>query len=160
MPNWCSNTVTFTHSDPTMIQSVVDRFNKGGFFNSFVPLNESDDNQIESAIAKWGCKWDLDAKNYDFGESAPNRADPNTVTLCFETPWSPPVVFYQSMMEDYGYGVEAKYFEPGMGFAGYWTNGDIEEYEFGNAHDVAELPEDLVEEFQIDGYFEEEENVE
>ena len=88
-------------------------------------LNENDDDQIESAIAKWGCKWDIDN---DAGLD-PHRADPNTVTLCFETPWSPPTVFYQSMMEDYGYGVDAKYFEPGMGFAGYWINGDDIEYQ-------------------------------
>ena len=122
MPNWCSNTVTFTHSDPAMIQRVVDNFVKGGFFNSFVPLDE---NTVESGIAKWGCKWDI--QNDGFGGGEPNVIDENTVTLYFDTPWSPPVVFYQEMMDEYGYGVDAKFFEPGMGFAGYWVDGGVEE---------------------------------
>jgi hypothetical protein len=41
MPNWCNNSVTLRHADPTMIARAKDAFVRGEFLNEFVPLPQS-----------------------------------------------------------------------------------------------------------------------
>ena len=38
MPNWCGNTLTIQHEDPAMITRAVEAFDRGEFFNEFVPV--------------------------------------------------------------------------------------------------------------------------
>ena len=40
MPNWCSNTLTITHEDPTMIVRAKAAFANGEFLNEFIPVPE------------------------------------------------------------------------------------------------------------------------
>lgn len=77
----------------------------------------------EWQISNWGTKWDL-------CEASVNIIDKNTVTVYFDTAWSPPIEAYEKML-DQGFSINAYYYEPGMAFAGIWKDGIDDVYELG-----------------------------
>ena len=38
MPNWCSNRLTLTHTDPAMIDRAVTAYEQGRFLDEFIPV--------------------------------------------------------------------------------------------------------------------------
>lgn len=157
MPNWCSNVVTFSHDDHVQLQKIVDAFNKGELFNTFVPCPEdlhitagkvgADDSpeQIELAakekanfekygftnwydwcVANWGTKWDSSGEGFD---SVGLTAGDTSVTLTFDTAWSPPIAFFEKMEDEHGFAVKAYYYEPGMSYCGLYEDGVDDCYE-------------------------------
>ena len=176
MPNWCDNTVEIYHKDPAMLERVRSAFNEGKLLNEFVPVPEdlhivagrvgddSDPKQIQLqeseernrglygytnwydfCVSEWGTKWDVG------GDGAEAQDIPGGLMLSFESAWSPPINAYEKML-DLGFEIRAMYYEPGMGFAGIWDNGDDDFYEYGgmNSTQIAEeLPEVLDEAFGI-----------
>lgn len=176
MPNWCSNTLTMTHSDPAEIQRAVEAFKKGRFLDEFIPvpsdlksdgaetygedsaaeheaLRESNQAKhgyqswYDFCVSEWGTKWDVGGDGYD-----PSVSDDGcTVTVSFDSAWSPPIAAYEKLTE-LGFQIDAKYYEPGVAFAGSWYDGCDDFYEIGgmSADEVEELlPSDLDEEFAI-----------
>lgn len=113
IPNWCANSLTVTHSDPAMLDRFMTASAAGNLFAEFVPLQESGEWDYELAVQKWGTKWE--ANDSDF-----NR-DGDSIYGVFDTAWSPPIEFYQALVE-LGFEVDADYHEPGMTFAGVFTN--------------------------------------
>jgi hypothetical protein len=77
-------------------------------------------------IRNWGTKWDVQLENVV-------RVDEYTLTAAFDSAWSPPIEAYQKL-EELGFEIDAKYYEPGMAFAGRYST---------------ELGEDT---FEISGY--------
>ena len=75
-------------------------------------------------VTHWGCKWDVGA-DYAVEVDADN---PNTVILNFDTAWSPPIEFYETMTE-MGWSIKAFYYEPGMSFCGIYEDGSDDCYE-------------------------------
>lgn len=153
MPNWCSNSVTFEHSNPAEIQRMVSAFAAGKLMREFYPYPEELDivagsvgaadspeqidlvakstanlekhgfaNWYDWCVANWGTKWDVD------GSDGYTQVDDNTVSVYFDSAWSPPLGFYEHMVDELGWSIEAYYYEPGMSFCGKWINGDDEEY--------------------------------
>ena len=164
MPNWCANTVTFSHEDPAQIARLVKAFNETGLFNEFVPtpkeLQETtapNDELIEKygysdwysfQANEWGTKWDVRAEDYNRAEY--NEGD-TEVELSFDTAWSHPAGFYDKLT-DQGFTVEAYFYEPGMAFCGTWTSESGEEvYDIqGNSAWVKEnIPTDIDDIFAI-----------
>ena len=168
MPNWCNNTVNISHEDPAMIQRVKEAFNKGALLNEFFPcpaeLHEHEAPSRDEARSQrfleqygatdwynwqvqiWGTKWDVGAD----GQPALEQ-DANSLTLNFDSAWSPPTSAYERLLE-LGFKILAYYYEPGMCYAGRWENGDDDYYEYSSmtAAEVAEtLPDDLDECFCI-----------
>ena len=173
MPNWCNNNITVTHTDPAVILKLVDSINEGKFFDHICPVPTElmettsgffgdDERQTELVkrqmsntvkygykdwydfcTSEWGTKWDAGQADLDI-------LDDNTISLCFDTAWSPPIELYNKMMEQ-GYSVEAYYYEPGMAFVGHYEDGDDECYEIpGNSNEVVErIPKYLDEMFAI-----------
>jgi hypothetical protein len=170
MPNWCSNGLTLTHSDPAMIDRVIK--GKDGLLQEFIPCPQAliatvsgyvGDEQAalearqaanreqygyptwyEHNIAEWGTKWDFSADSI-------KRMDANTVQMSFESAWAPPLNAYEKLMA-LGFEVEATYYEPGMAFCGRWKNGEDDYYEYGGmtADEIeATLPKELDEEYGI-----------
>jgi hypothetical protein len=149
MPNWCSNGLTLTHSDPAMIERVLK--GRDGLLQEFIPcpqdlidtvsgfvgegqaaLEAQQAANIEKYgyatwydhnVSQWGTKWDVSADHIE-------RVDANTVTLSFESAWAPPVEAY-ARLEELGFEVEAFYYEPGMAFVGKYADGDDDCYEYG-----------------------------
>lgn len=179
MPNWCSNTLTLTHSDRKMISRAVKAAQTDSLFNEFVPCPEAlletvegsysdpkDQAELEAlrehnrktygysswydfAIGEWGTKWDISNGS---GDNKIEKVENGyTVTLSFDTAWSPPINFYEKL-EELEFTVNAMYYEPGVNFCGQYFDGQDETYELNNlsSEDAREqIPTELDEAFGI-----------
>jgi hypothetical protein len=164
MPNWCANHAIFSHEDESQVNRLVEAFNKSEFFQTFRPMpDELKDtvspgevnpalvakygasNWYDWCIQNWGCKWDTQT------EDGSAERDGLSVTMNFDTAWSPPIIFYDFMAEQ-GWTIEAYYFEPGMSFCGTWdTETGDEYYEIGSD----DIPEILTDMFGIEDFYDE-----
>jgi hypothetical protein len=171
MPNWCQNTVTFTHQDATQLNRLVEAGNSGKLFNEFVPVPKSlckniirlgdkrrfrRFNRIETRNVKkfgysnsyyfckanWGTKWDADCFTlYDGGVGH--------VKVGFNTANTPPIEFYNQMVE-LGFGVDAFYYEGGNCYCGEYCDGSYTDYEWDDLESAkANIPDYIDEEFAI-----------
>jgi len=70
-------------------------------------------------IGEWGTKWDMNNQY----EDEPYTIEGNRVTMVFDTAWSPPMEIYYAL-EEMGFEVEATYVEQGVGYIGYYSNGE------------------------------------
>jgi hypothetical protein len=174
MPNWCNNNLVLTHEDPAMITRAYDALERGEFLEEFVPVPEQlkivagcvgdpveqakleadtarnleelgYGNWYDFCVGEWGTKWDC-------GEQGASNIHPDGKMLhtFFDTAWSPPVYAYEKLVE-MGFGVEAMYYEGGMGYAGEFMNGCDQEIslEGMSADDIEREYPDLDECFGI-----------
>lgn len=161
MPNWCSNTVTVSHTDKTKLNKLAEAIRDGKFLNSVIPvpqelkdavadfnINEENvrkfgySNWYDYCVDKWGTKWEVDC--YDIQD-----LDDNTITTYFDSAWSPPIGIYDELVNQ-GFTVEAYYYEPGCAFVGKYDNG-VDEcigFEDCNAENVRDVIGD-----ELDDYF-------
>lgn len=189
MPNWCSNYVEISHSDPAKIRALADAMSAGNFCDHVIPVPEilknpetttnygdptkqaAADAAREAAVkatgyqswydfctSRWGTKWDANCENVEVSE------DGLTLTASFDSAWSPPMGVYEKLV-DTDFAVKALYFEPGMGFAGIYDNGDDQFYQdWGDSQGARDtLPQELDEFFAISenqAEYEEEERME
>jgi len=143
MPNWCYNNLSITATNDEQ-KAMLERVSKAeaddGFIGMFMPLPEilkdttspspadldpelrtkmitetGFDNWYDWQVANWGTKWDPDVQGAEF--------DGETLSVSFDSAWSPPIGFYEYLVEQ-GYEVDANYYEPGMDFGGFWVDGD------------------------------------
>ena len=156
MPNWCANSLKIkpktTRAKYAMKKRIMPELEKGQdcrLFNSIIPMPQElletvcgsviDDEKAsheaqmqanikkhgfptwyEFANAKWGTKWDACELTY--------KADKDgSVTIWFDTAWSPPMPIYE-MLEAMGFEVEATYCEQGVGYAGWYSDGEDNEH--------------------------------
>lgn len=83
-------------------------------------------NWYDWQINNWGTKWDVDVQHqwiFDY-------TDKNIYECFFDSAWSPPIGFYNRLVED-GYKVEATYNEIGCAYIGFYRDGDDECYSWG-----------------------------
>jgi hypothetical protein len=158
MPNWCSNGVTITHSDPAKIRALADAMVEGKFLDHIVPVpadlkdtmagSYGDDerqalleaqtarnieqhgygNWYDFCVNEWGTKWDVNCDG-----NIEVSEDGLTIFASFDSAWAPPCRVYEVMVDD-DYDVVAYYYEPGMGFVGKWDNGIDDCYEYGECN--------------------------
>ena len=150
MPNWCNNNLVLEHDDPAMITRAYDALERGEFLNEFIPvpadlqitsgyLGSGDEqkelerktaenrekygygNWYDYCVGEWGTKWDVGGQ----GQSD-IHPDGKMLHTAFDSAWSPPINAYEKLVE-MGFGVEAMYYEGGMGYAGAFSNGADEE---------------------------------
>jgi hypothetical protein len=179
MPNWCSNTLTLTHEDRKMISRAVKATKNDTLFNEFVPcpqalsdttegsfgdkleqarLNDIRENNrrtygysswYDFAIGEWGTKWDISGGNDSYKIKKVDSG--YSVTLHFDTAWSPPINFYDKLVE-LEFTVDAMYYEPGVNFCGQYYDGSDETFELNDlsSEEVRDqLPSELDEMFGI-----------
>ena len=143
MPNWCYNNLDITaktDEQKAMLERVSKAEPADGFIGMFMPLPEilkdttsptpanidsvqqrtmiaqtGFDNWYDWQVSNWGTKWDVDPMSCDY--------DGETLSVSFDSAWSPPIGFYNWLVEQ-GYEVSANYYEPGMDYAGEWIDGD------------------------------------
>lgn len=156
MPNWCNNSVTITHTDPTKITALADAFAEGRFLDHVIPVpqcltregaashggdnaDEYDRIRAENlaetgyeswydfCVDRWGTKWDVGGDDAIIDDIV---NDGCTLSVSFESAWSPPLGVYEELAAQ-GYDVVAHYWECGMGFVGKWHNGDDLCYDYG-----------------------------
>jgi len=174
MPNWCGNTLTLSHEDPTMIARAKEAFIRGEFLNEFIPVPEdlkitagrvSDPDEqarLESqerynrethgytswydfCINEWGTKWDIGD-----GQGVQTWSDHDLVVY-FDSAWSPPITAYGRLI-DLGFSIYATYYEPGCAFAGVFEDGHDDYYDLSgmDSGDVQQqLPQELDDAFGI-----------
>ena len=150
MPNWCNNNLTLTHEDPAMILRAKEALDRGEFLSEFVPVPEDlkivagsvgdpDEqkelerktaenrekygygNWYDFCVGEWGTKWDVGGDG-----QTDVHPDGRMLHTTFDSAWSPPVNAYDKLVE-LGFGVEAMYYEGGMGYAGSYSDGADEE---------------------------------
>ena len=107
-------------------------------------------NWYDFCVGEWGTKWDVGGDHDgDYSEDADH-----SVTLAFDSAWSPPIAAYDKLVE-MGFTVQGYYYESGMGFAGVYTDGDDDYFEISglSSDEVRDmLPEALDEMFSISDF--------
>ena len=74
----------------------------------------------EFANEEWGTKWEVCELEHQVNNDG-------SVTIWFDTAWSPPIAIYEKLFK-MGFDVEATYCECGVGYAGWWINGEDAEH--------------------------------
>ena len=178
MPNWCNNTIEIegTKEQINAFVSFLDEQSGKNWFNFFRPCPQElvdtvsgfvgEDKQsahetqqkmnIEKhghadwyswSVDKWGTKWNCDAQDWVKVEN-PN-ADQSSVTFWFDSAWSPPTALYEFIESNSEFIVTASYLEEGMSFVGQFSGGIDECYEFSDAESLEDIPEELVDEWNL-----------
>ena len=144
MPNWCDNTLEVTHTDPKMIERLMDAFNDARLCEEFIPSPNGEWN-YDFSVNNWGTKWDVGGEEGGYAESTQTSAQ-----MSFQSAWSPPINLYP-VLESLGYTVRAMYYEPGCAFAGVYEDGEDACYGLeGTSAEVKEsIPQELDEAFGI-----------
>ena len=151
MPNWCMNNLTVSHTDKDMVQKFADAWNTGSVCEQFIPRPEGEE-WYGWNISHWGTKWDFGLdKNYDEPVTVKQNGDKYEVGVAPNTAWSPPIDFYNHLVE-LGYNVHASYFEPGMGFCGIYHDGYDNYVDYGDDKDS--IPVGVWNDFGLDEFFE------
>ena len=176
MPNWCNNNVELSHADKIELEKAraayldgtlleywhpvpKELMEKSTSFRSVDEYTEEDKSHIEKygavdgytwRINNWGTKWDVNPDvTYDADQSglAPIHYDGEkyVVNISFDTAWAPAIPAYEHAVKK-GYEITAYYIEWGMMFCGKWHNGHDENYQI---EDISDLPEDIINEFDI-----------
>lgn len=149
MPNWCSNYVSISGPKEKVALLWGAMNEKGGLLEAIKPIGEWN---YYAAIEKWGTKWDIDTRDLQVNDIDNGRME---ISGSFESAWAPPIKAFEALVEDSDFKVNLDYFEPGMSFCGVWsseTGG--EEYDI-NPDNLDQIPEDIREQWDLDGWYEE-----
>ena len=155
MPNWCANSLKIkplTEEAKQTFVKIKAELEKGQecrLFNALIPMPQelidtvcgsvaeaeraAHEAQMQANIekygyptwyefanAKWGTKWEACEPNHEENKDG-------SVTIWFDTAWSPPMPIYEKL-EEVGFEVEATYCEQGVGYAGWYAAGEDNEY--------------------------------
>jgi hypothetical protein len=91
------------------------------------------------SIENWGTKWEADIIDWE-------RSGDNEITIYCNTAWSPPTALYEYLTDE-GWTIYAVYHEPGMAYAGMFTDTDGDdyyEYDITDKESIENLPSDIV----------------
>jgi len=172
MPNWCNNTFELVAAKDKVLefQKFLDEKDGKDWFDFFAPcpqelkdvgdvsFHQTNEQLLEKygyadwysfGISEWGCKWNCDAQDW-------TRDDDNTITFWFDSwfdsPWGPPTELYQNI-SDGKFGddlnVFAEWHEEGMAFVGRFEYGSVENYEYSDLDSLDNIPDDLLENWNI-----------
>ena len=151
MPNWCSNTIEIegTKEQINKFVSFLDEQNGKEWFTFFrpTPPELKSEGWYEWNVENWGTKWNCDAQDWMKIENP--SEDQASVTFWFDSAWAPPIALYEHIELNSPLNVKASYNECGMGFVGEFVDGSDDYYEYENLEDLDELPEHLVEEWNL-----------
>lgn len=168
MPNWCNNRVTLKHADPAMLKRAEDAFDRGEFLEEFIPVpydlkttmqgflgDPEQQNELlakqaanvekhgypnwyEFCNAEWGTKWDVG------GVDNQCELEGDTLSLSFDSAWSPPIEAYEKLTE-MGFDIEAYYYEGGCAFCGSFIGNeeDTDHEEYGIDGDSVWVAENI-----------------
>jgi hypothetical protein len=124
-----------------MIARVRDAFEQERLCNEFLP-NPNGEWTWEHSVNTWGTKGEIAGEIDDVEDG---------VVLSFDSAWAPPIGLYEKLYA-LGYEVTARYYEPGMAFAGQYEDGSDDCYDYSgmNADEIEKyLPEELDQYFGI-----------
>jgi len=149
MPNWCNNSFKVEGDKESIdkFEAFLNEKNGKDWFDFFAPtpVELKEDGWYEWNVSNWGCKWNCDAQDW--------TRDGDTISFWFDSPWGPPVELYYKI-EQAGLTVTAEYMEEGMRFVGEFVDGSDETYEYQDVEDLDNIPEHLVENWNLHDQFE------
>ena len=164
MPNWCLNRLTIEHEDRAKVMEFVNAYKEGKVCDHYLPVPRDGNGELIGdpnhpdywynwCVNNWGTKWDIGSDNDEMHGLKPTVVD-NQATMSFDSAWAPPIGLYERLVE-LGFKVEASYFEPGMGFAGRWIDGEDDYHEASDSY--KDFPQSLIHEYNMDEFYEDSE---
>lgn len=158
MPNWCMNNLTIEHDDIETVNEFVEAYKSGKTCEHYLPTPKNEDGSLHDdwwdyRVNNWGTKWDFGGED----QFIIVKRDEQKVICSYDTAWAPPIGLYERL-QVLGFRVRASYFEPGLSFAGRWIDGDDQHYDI--TENYKEFPQDLIEEYNMDEFYEDEEEPE
>lgn len=165
MPNWCNNTITIRgeKQDIDRFESFLNEKNGKEWFDFFLPCPQElkdggavgfndaprpdlvekygSSNWYDWSVNNWGCKWNCDAQDW-------SRED-DSISFWFDSPWGPPTELYSHIYRDTDFAIEAGYHEEGMAFVGRFVDGEDECYEYSDVDSLEDIPEDIVNDWNL-----------
>jgi Ferredoxin-like domain in Api92-like protein len=182
MPNWCMNTLQIT-GPRERIEDLAKAFAESKLFHHVRPIpeplndpdtgsyggeNAEEKNALRARLkaefgyegwydwcnANWGTKWDVSGldSNYEVKDVGDGQS---LMTARFDSAWTPPIPIYEVLVDE-GLQVKAYYCEPGCGFCGRFEDGNDDYFEMNSREEAAQLPHDIVEEFDMLNMYDEE----
>ena len=151
MPNWCNNNISITgpiETIKTLWEQATAEGDDNGLLNAMYPMpKELHDTEVMSdgpnwyswRVENWGTKWEVSSEGLEFEDHGDGTA---SITGWFDSAWAPPIgayIAFEEMMDNCS--LEASYYEPGMDFAGFYSNEGGDEY-CDDLHAEYKLPED------------------
>lgn len=141
----CRNILTLKHHDLMLIERAVLVFRNGGVLQTFCPVpQELIDSSSNSRAARetnftkfgyysaddfrqaeWGTKTDILCTDTSQGHIIVQAGDLFTITLKFDTQWSPPIEGYAKLAEQ-GFEIAAMFYDPEAEFCGEYSTADGE----------------------------------
>ena len=116
MPNWATNTVTIRGS-----KERLDELETAAENNELLKaIQHYDEWNYNDFVETYGTKWEPQGIDV-------HRDDAETLTLNFDSAWSPPIDAYNILAETVN-DIDALFAEPGMDYCGAYYNGIVEEY--------------------------------
>jgi hypothetical protein len=172
MPNWCSNTIELknTREKVEEFENFLNDNEGKNWFDFFAPCPQEllDVGAVDSEITneqlieeygysdwysfglgEWGCKWNCDAQSWHVEEAEDGKF---VIKFWFNSPWGPPQELYEKIndpAEDGGWSVYAEWNEEGMQFVGYFDEGFVDTYEYTDVESLDNIPEFLVENWNL-----------
>lgn len=119
MPNWCENSVDITGPKESLDKFIEELIENEGdtpelYFHKLLPMPANQESPTHWGLLHWGTKWDLSPE-----ETRPLSQSDTQINYGFDTAWSPPLPFFQSISANFPeLSFELNYIEPGMQFAG------------------------------------------
>ena len=161
MPNWCLNRLTIEHEDRAKVMEFAYAYKEGKACDHYLPVPRDESGELITdekhpdywynwCVNNWGTKWDIGSENGEMHGLHPTVVG-NQATMSFDSAWAPPIGLYDRL-QLLGFKVEASYFEPGIGFAGRWIDGEDQYYEAAGSYQ--DFPQDLIEEYNMDEFYE------
>jgi hypothetical protein len=151
MPNWCSNTIEIqgTKEQITKFVSFLEEKNGKEWFDFFIPTPTElkEEGWYEWNVQNWGTKWNCDAQDWMKVEN-PNENE-SSVTFWFDSAWAPPIALYEYIESNTQLNITASYHEEGMTFVGEFKNGSDDYYEYTDIESLEDIPEHIVDEWNL-----------
>ena len=136
MPNWCYNSADIA-GPVELIRKIEQGAREGKLFESLCPIPaDQQDNWYNWNVSNWGTKWDTTADVNNIEE--PDQNGTASISLMFDTAWSPPIAWYEYISEIYNVNITAMYHESGLCFVGKWADGVDEYYDYSEC-DATEI---------------------
>jgi len=102
MPNYCTNQLTITSDNAGLLQGLMNELKQTDsyevdFLSKLVPFTEETNHvwDYDWCVNNWGTKWDI----FDVYHAS---LDGDTLTVGFNTAWSPPIPALQEAADTYG----------------------------------------------------------
>jgi hypothetical protein len=172
MPNWCNNTVELknTREKVEQFENFLNDNEGKNWFDFFAPCPQElldvgdvdpkkiNDELIEKygasdwytwSVNNWGCKWNCDAQSWHVEEAEDGKF---VIKFWFDSPWGPPEALYELINDPVdlnGWSVYAEWNEEGMQFVGYFDEGFGDTYEYSDVASLDDVPEFLVENWNL-----------